>query len=163
MPRYNNQTPDTAARRLARRMVERNVPAGMGQAYADNSAKDDTATYFGATPKVNEGEVLMGDWRNRIYRDRSWLPQSRGQVAIVPRSLMDTGYNRGGYALPPGYVFSDDPTPPFTPRGSAAVPTIGVIVAPPIPQPGTPAGWRRGGMRPELAGVQPPIILPVTR
>ena len=165
MPRYSNETADTMARRLARRMVERSVPDGMGGAYADNSAKDDTGTYFGATPRLNEAQMLMDNWSNRIYRDSSWLPRATGQVVIVPESLMNRGTmgRAGGFALPPGYAFSDTPTPPFTPRGVQDIPTVGVIVAPRVRQPGTPSGWRRGGIRPELAGVQPPIVLPPTR
>lgn len=164
MPRYNNQTADTVARRLAQRMAQQSVPPNMGDPYGDLSAKDDTATYFGTRPRINPTQILLDDYRNKMYRDSSWLPQAVGSVAIVPEELTDRSRFAGGYRLPPGYSYSDKPTPPFTPIGGVPVPTVGIIVSPPAPSsPGSPAPWRRGGIRPDLEGVQPRIIIPPTR
>ena len=166
MPRYAGETADTAARRLAQQMAGRGLGGRLrgetGRPYSDLSGKDDTGAYFGTTPTpATPEQQFMQGWRDRMFRDSSWLPNRVGQVAIVPQSLLDTGTNSAGYRLPSGYGYRYG-TPAFTPGGSS-IPSIGVVMMPPTPQPGTPAGWRRGGIRPEMTGIQPPIALPVTR
>lgn len=101
-----------------------------GSPYADNSGWQDTGFY---PEDQMRGEMpFMQDWRNRIFRDQSWLPNAPGRVAVVPAPLIYTPGNDGGYRLPPGYGISPQPYPPFTPPGQRPVPAIGIV---PLPRP----------------------------
>lgn len=103
--------------------------------YADLSGAQDTGFYPEDQPYG--GDPFMQDWRNRIFRDNSWLPNAPGRMMIVPAELVQTPGNTAGYRLPAGYGISPNPTPPFTPPGRQPVPSVGIVV---IPRPSTNAG-----------------------
>lgn len=98
-----------------------------GTPYADTSGKDDTDVYLEPTP-TGKGSSFIDEWRNKIFRDSSWLPRKPGQVVIVPGELIDEGEGGGGFKLPPG--FDTTPTPPFTPPNQPKVPSVGIIIIP---------------------------------
>jgi hypothetical protein len=111
-------------------------------AYADKSGKDDTGVYPEDSPAGGKPS-LVDEWRIKIYKDDSWLPDKKGEVIIVPAELFERPGGRSGYKLPDGYRVSPRKTPPFTPEGEKEVPTLGVVIDEPlVPRP------KRSGERP---------------